>query len=235
MLPPDLTPDNAKRITAALTEMEKQTLAKFETRANKNPSGVFVMPRVEISNMTYQSFVSPQGNKLGIKLSYDIRFSVDGDFAHSIQVFPNYQDYDRRSLVGMEVLSEEITPKPAPPSYATPDIHVDLNTLVKYGSEAWYKGGVVYHFTINLIPDFVGQNATKTKFCVDEKHYENKAASLRVWQRMKLESNPVEYRIFLSGMSDGGDTEPFAPPKVFYDGFIKEGAVKCKPYKNIYF
>ena len=44
--------------------------------------------------------------------------------------------------------------------YATPQIYVDLKTLVQYGEEAWYKGGLVYHFTIKLSPNFVGQNAT---------------------------------------------------------------------------
>ena len=174
---PDLTLDEAKKITAWLTEMEKQAVAESEKRASKYPDGLFVMPRVEISNMTYQSFVSQKGNKLGMQLSYDMRFSVDGDYAHSLQVFPNYQDYNRRSLVDMDVLSEQINPQPEPPSYATPDIYVDMKTLVKYGSEAWYKGGVVYHFKINLVPDFVGQNANKTKFCVDEKHYESKVTS----------------------------------------------------------
>lgn len=235
ILPLDFTPDETRQITAWLTEMDKQALAEVEKHASKYPDGVFVMPRVEISNMTYQSFLSEKGNKLGMLLSYDMRFSIDGDFAHSLQVFPNYEDYDRRSLIGMEVLSEEINPKPDPPSYATPDIHVDLKTLVKYGSEAWYKAGVVYRFTVKLIPDFVGQNANKTTFCVDEQHYKNKVTSLRIWQKMKVDSSPVGYRIFLSGMSGGGDTEPFDPPKVYYDGFLKEGAVKCKPYKNINF
>ena len=232
---PNFTPDEATKITSWLTEIEKETLAELEQHASKHPDGVFVMPRVEISNMTYQSFLSEKGNKLGMQLSYDIRFSVDGDFAHSLQVFPNYKDYDRRALIDMDVLSEEINPKPQPPSYATPEIYVDLNTLIKYGSEAWYKGGVVYHFTVNLIPDFVGQNANKTKFCVDERHFQNKVTSLRIWQRMKNDASPVAYRIFLYGMSDGGDTGPFDPPKAYYDGFVKEGAVKCKPYKNMNF
>ena len=106
---------------------------------------------------------------------------------------------------------------------------------MKYGSEAFYKGGVVYHFTVNLVPDFVGQNANKTKFCVDEETYNNKSQSLRLWQRMKQDSRPISYRIFMYKLADGGDTEPFDPPKTYYDGFLKEGAVKCKPYKNIYF
>jgi hypothetical protein len=135
----------------------------------------------------------------------------------------------------MEVLSEEINPKPEPPSYATPQIHVDLNTLVKYGSEAWYKGGVVYHFTIKLVPDFVGQNADKTKFCVYEEQFKSNSKSLQLWQRMKQDSRPIAYRIFMYPLAWGGETEPFDPPKTYFDGFLKEGAVKCLPYKNMNF
>lgn len=235
LLPWNLAPEDAKRLAAALVEMQKQELAATEKRASKHADGVIVMPRVQISNIMYKSFVSEKGNKLGIELSYDIRFSVDGDYAHSVYAFPNYADYERRALTDMEVLSEEISPKPEPPSYATPDIHVDLKTLVMYGSEAWYKAGVVYHFTVNLVPDFVGQNANKTKFCVDEKHWESKLHGLRLWQRMKRDPRPISYRIFINKLADGGDTEPFDPPKTYYDGFLKEGAVKCLPYKNMHF
>jgi hypothetical protein len=232
---PGLAPGEAKRLAAALLEMEKEALAKLEERARKNPDGVIVMPRIEISNVTHESFVSERGNKLGIKLSYDIRFATDGDYAHSLQVFPFYEDDDMRGLIDMEVLSEEINPKPEPPSYATPQIHVDLNTLVKYGSEAWYKGGVVYHFTIKLVPDFVGQNADKTKFCVYEEQFKSNSKSLQLWQRMKQDSRPIAYRIFMYPLAWGGETEPFDPPKTYFDGFLKEGAVKCLPYKNMNF
>ena len=232
---PGLAPGEAKRLAAALLGMEKEELAKLEERARKNPDGVIVMPRIEISNVTHESFVSERGNKLGIKLSYDIRFATDGDYAHSLQVFPFYEDDDMRGLIDMEVLSEEINPKPEPPSYATPQIHVDLNTLVKYGSEAWFKGGVVYHFTIKLVPDFVGQNADKTKFCVYEEQFKSNSKSLQLWQRMKQDSRPIAYRIFMYPLAWGGETEPFDPPKTYFEGFLKEGAVKCLPYKNMNF
>lgn len=235
ILPRDLAPREAQRIATLLLEIEKEWLAKLEERARKNPDGVIVMPRIEISNVTHESFVSERGNKLGIKLSYDIRFSTDGDYAHSLQVFPFYEDVDMRGLIDLEVLSEEINPKPEPPSYATANIHVDLNTLVKYGSEAWYKGGVVYHFAIKLVPDFVGQNADKTKFCVYEEQFKNNSKSLQLWQKMKHDSRPIAYRIFMYRLAWGGETEPFDPPKTYYDGFLKDGAVKCLPDKNMNF
>jgi hypothetical protein len=150
-------------------------------------------------------------------------------------MFPFYEDEDMRGLIDMNVLSEEINPKPAPPSYATPEIYVDLKTLVSSGSEAWYKGGVVYHFTIKLIPDFVGQNASQTKFCVDEDGFKNNPKSFELWKSMKQNPRPIAYRVFMYPLAWGGETEAFDPPKVYYDGFVKEGAIKCLPDKNMNF
>jgi len=235
ILPRKLSPREARRIVPLLKEMETQALAKLAERASKNPDGVIVMPRIEISNVTHQSFVSERGNKLGMLLSYDLRFATDGDYAHSLQVFPFYEDDDMRGLINMEVISEEINPKPEPPSYATPDIFVDLKSLVSSGSEAWYKSGVVYHFTIKLIPNFVGQNKDKTKFCVDEEEFKTNPKSLQLWQKMKQDPGPIAYRIFMYRLAWGGETQPSDPPKVYYDGFLKEGAVKCLPNKNYNF
>ena len=235
ILPRKLAPQEAKKLAAALVEMEKQALSKLAERASKNPDGVIVMPRIEISNVILQSFASERGNKLGMLLSYDMRFSIDGDYAHSLQVFPVYEDEDMRGLIEMSVLSEEINPKPEPPSYATPQIYVDLKTLVRDGDEAWYKRGVVYHFTIKLIPNFVGQNANQTKFCVDEEGFKNNSKSFELWKSMKQDPRPIAYRIFMYPLAWGGETESFDPPKVYYDGFLKEGAIKCLPDKNMNF
>lgn len=151
-MPPKLPPAEATKIAAALKAIEQQAIANIEKEASKHPDGVIVMPRVEVSNVTYEPLLSEKDNRLGMRSRYDLRFSVDGDYAHSLQVFPFYEDNDVRGLVNMEVITEKIDPKPEPPSYATPQIHVDLNTLVRYGSEAWFKDAVVYHFSVDLIP-----------------------------------------------------------------------------------
>lgn len=235
ILPRKLSPREARKIADMLKQMETQALARLAERARKDPEGIIVMPRIEISNVTHQSFASDRGNKLGMLLSYDMSFATDGDYAHSLQVFPFYEDDDMRGLIDMEVLSEEINPKPEPPSYATPQIYVDLKTLVRYGSEAWYKRGVVYHFTVKLVPNFVGENKDRTKFCVDEERFKTNPNSLQRWQKIKHDQGPIAYRIFMYPLAWGGETEPSDPPKIYYDGFLKEGAVKCLPNKNYNF
>jgi hypothetical protein len=107
-LPGKLSLREASDIATMLKQMETEALAQLAERARKNPDGVIVMPRIEISNVTHQSFASERGNKLGILLSYDMSFATDGDYAHSLQVFPFYEDDDMRGLINMQVLSEEI-------------------------------------------------------------------------------------------------------------------------------
>jgi len=52
---------------------------------------------------------------------------------------------------------------------------------------------------------------------------------------MKQDTRPIAYRIFMYPLAWGGETEPFDPPKTYFDGFLKEGAVKCLPHKNVNF
>jgi hypothetical protein len=235
LVPPQLPKAEATKITAMLKAFEQQEIANLEKQVSKHGDGVIVMPRVTVSHITYEPFLSEKHNRLGMRLRYDLRFSVDGNYAHSLQVFPVYKDENVRGLVNMEVVNEKIEPKPEPPSYATPDIHVDLNTLVRYGSEAWFKAAVVYHFSIDLAPNFVGQNAKRTKFCVYEDQYTHSAESQRTWEAIKMSSVPIKYRIFINKMDWSGETKPFYPPRIFFEGFLKEGAAKCKPHKNVNF
>jgi hypothetical protein len=235
LVPPQLPKAEATTITAMLKAFEQHAIANLEKEVIKHGDGVIVMPRVEVSHVTYEPFRSEKHNRLGMRLRYDLRFSVDGDYAHSLQVFPFYKDDNVRGLVNMEVVNERVEPRPEPPSYATPDIHVDLNTLVRYGSDARFKAAVVYHFSIELAPNFVGQNANRTKFCIYEDQFKDSVESQRTWEAMKMSSVPIKYNIFINKMDWSGQTKSFYPPKIFYEGFLKEGTAKCKPYKNVNF
>jgi len=232
IVPPGYPPIETKGIAALLKNLEQEAIAKMEKEVSKYSDGVIVMPRVETSNVTYEPLMSEKGNPLGVRLKYDIVFSTDADYAHSLHLFPDYAVGDSRGLVAMEVINEKIDPRPEPPSYATAQTHVDMNSLLKYGTAAWFKGGVIYHFAVDLVPDFVGQNAGKTKFCIDEEHYKTKVKSQQAWEATKTSSTTVKYRVIMNRINYTGETEPFHPPRIFYDGFLKEGAVKCKPHKN---
>lgn len=232
LFPSHLPRVEAKAMVVWLKAFEQQEIANMEKGVSKTPDGVIVIPRVETTNVTYEPLLSEKGNPLGMRLSYDLLFSTDGNYAHSLHVLPIYEVEGFRGLVAMEVINEKIFPKPEPPSFATPQIHVDMNTLLKHGSEAWFKGGVIYHFMVDLAPDFVGQNTSKTKFCVDDEHYKSKVKSQQIWEAMKASSTPIKYRVVFNRIDYAGETAAFYPPRIFHDSFLREGAVKCKLYNN---
>lgn len=235
LVPTNLKPAEAKKVQESLIELQRQAKANMERESAKHADGLIVLPRVRVSGVTYEPYISDKLNTLGIRLRYNIEYSVDGDYAHSLNIAPNYQDADLRGVIELQIIRERIDPKPARPSNATPDIHVDLETLVQDGTTAWYRGGTVYHFVIDLVPNFVGQNASKTKFCVDEIHYESRGKSPKAWAQVMMSDVRVAYDISMREVNYGGSTEPFMPPKAFYEGFVREGAVRCKPNKNIHF
>ena len=59
-----------------LEAIDKQARAQFTDESKRRPDGVIVIPRTEVSNFTYEPFLSPMGSPLGMRLKYDMRFSA---------------------------------------------------------------------------------------------------------------------------------------------------------------
>ncbi len=231
LIPPGFPPARAKEIRQMLEAIDKQARAQFVDESKRRPDGVIVIPRIEVSNFTYEPFSSPMGNPLGMRLKYDMRFSADGNYAHSFHAFPLYTDADFRGQVEMKVFRESIEPRPERPT-TDPNIWHDPNTLILYGSEAGYRADTTYHFVVDLIPDYIFQNAAKTKFCVFNLKFKESLKARNVWRVLKASSRPVRYRVSMQKVDFAGDTEDFYPPKAFTDSFLSEGAEDCKPYAN---
>jgi len=231
LIPPGFPPARAKEIRQMLEAIDKQARAQFADESKRRPDGVIVIPRIEVSNFTYEPFLSPMGNLLGMRLKYDMRFSADGNYAHSFHAFPLYTDIDFRGKVEMKVFRESIEPRPERPT-TDPNIWHDPNTLILHGSEAGYRADTTYHFVVDLIPDYVFQNAAKTKFCVYNLKFKESIKAQNVWRVIKASSRPVRYRVSMQKADFDGDTEDFHPLKAFTDSFLSEGAEDCKPYAN---
>ena len=89
-----------------------------------------------------------------------------------------------------------------------------------------------------FLPDFptnIKETLIKLNFAYPKNNFKSNPKSLQLWQRMKQDTRPIAYRIFMYPLAWGGETEPFDPPKTYFDGFLKEGAVKCLPHKNVNF
>ena len=230
--PPQLplgAPLDSAKVLKSLEAEDERTKARYAKEAETNPQGVIVIPRLQVLSVYYSSFLSANGNPIGIQIRYEARFSQNGTYSPSPFIFPVYDDYDLRGSVEMKVTDEKIEPLPEVQySFQLPD-------LLKYDTGATYKTGVTYHFTVDLVPDYVIQNATKDKFCIYVRKFSGSQKMQAIWDNLRSNGAPIKYRVEIRNSDFNGETEPFHSQKSFLASFVKEGAQDCGPNPNVNF
>jgi hypothetical protein len=208
------------RLTA---EMTRQAVARLEEDLKKLSDRVIVMPRQRVFNVTYAPFSSPSARPLGIRVEYDVEFSQDGYFNPELHLFPAYDNEEWRSRIDMRVLNGSIAPEPAEagPPQKQPNI-------LAYGAGYRYKKGTTYHFTADMVPDYVLQNEAKTKFCVyDQKFKYGDQKTRAVWAAIRASQTPMSYTVHIKNSDFHGIIENFYSLGAFYKSFVAEGARDC--------
>ncbi len=166
----------------------------------------------EVFDMKDETLTSSQGNTVGIRLTYSMRFPDSNYFWHSPYVFP--EKYLGVSIwTDMRMVNRTIDP---------PMIGTDLLR---------YEQGKTYNFIVDLIPYFVVPNAdhTRTRPCIMKPPKEYTDA----FQKVINSDEAVHFNITIAGTNFRGATANPYSPKVFYDSAIKEGAFECiSPYQR---
>jgi hypothetical protein len=107
--------------------------------ATRFQPGDLHLTRAAISNATYEPLVSPNGNPLGLRIHFTVRFSAAAAYDLTPHVFPVYSEYRWRGEIGMRTLT-----LPTPAQYS-PDTD--------------------YQLTYDLIPAYVANNRDGS-YCV---------------------------------------------------------------------
>lgn len=228
-LPPGLPAANAQQIQAMVDAYEQQMKSRLEEAKRAYPDGLIPVTRTGVQRVTYEPFVSQSGNVLGMRIRYDVQFSTDGVYRVYPHVFPVYAAFRWRGEVTMKVQDESIDPPPE----ALPGS--DARTLLRYSVPARYKGGVVYHVTADLVPDYVIYNTDRTRACIYNYKFQPIPARAATWEAIKASDAPAKYRVDLEGADFQGETDPFFPQRTFYENFLREGAPDCGPTPNTHF
>ncbi len=92
------------------------------------------------------------------------------------------------------------------------------------GAVLRYEQGKVYNFTTDLIPDFLIQNATKTKLYIQKPFKEHAAG----FDKLIETGGNLHYKISVSGTKYQGLTRNAYNPKTFYESARKEGALELE-------
>jgi hypothetical protein len=109
-----------------------------------------------------------------------------------------------------------------------------------FGGRGIFKAGVIYNFSVDMIPNYVYYNEQKGSFCLQTKAYIQAGGpagpahpGLRErFEREVMSETKLRYRISISGIDlDGWQpmlTERTYAPNVWYQSYRREGAVDCQ-------
>lgn len=215
-LPPGISAEHAAQLRRMLEDHQQQARKKLIEEGRRNPDGTITLPRVEVSEATYEPLISNSGNVIGLRLRYALRVSQDGRYAFSPLVWPIYAGENSRGKIEMHAIAVNV--EPLPEGGTSQSIALQL----RYGGSATYRAGNTYRFVVDTIPNFAIQNAQKTRFCIMPATF-------------KGSDQPISYGANIGWTTFRGRTGSFSGPGVFYQSFLKEGARECSPGGNINF
>lgn len=224
-LPPNTPPEMAGRMTQMADESLRHVIETLEGEIAKQPDGVVVFPRTIVSNVAYAPLFSAAGHPLGLRVTYEVKFSSDGYYNPKLRVIPIYQRDDLRGLIDMHAVEGSIDPLPA--VVGTPQ---QQPNILAYGAGYRYTAATTYRFTADLIPDFIIQNEAKTKFCIySRKQLESypSAEKTAAWTQLLASKSPTTYKIWIGNSDFVGSIDDSFAPGTFRASFAAEGAHDC--------
>lgn len=194
--------------------------------------GEYKVIRAHIVDWNDEPLLSEKGNPIGVRLKYSIRFPVDGSYSPFPSLYPERASRGFTGALGMRVHKGSVEPEP--------DGAQKSNQLI-FGGRGTFKVGVVYNFSVDLIPNYVFFNEQKGAFCLQTKAYIQPSGpgasgghpALRErFEREVMSETKIRYRLSISGVDLNGRqpmlTERTYAPNVWYQSYRREGAVDCQ-------
>jgi hypothetical protein len=191
--------------------------------------GEYNVIRAELVSWKDEVLLSEKGNPVGIRLKYSMRFPVDGSYSPFPSLHPARTGYGFTGALGMRVNKGSVEPEP--------DGAQKSNQWI-FGGRGIFKTGVVYNFTVDLIPNYAYFNEQKGSFCLQTKAYIQPSGTpsqptLRErFEREVMSQTKIRYRLSISGAdSDWRQpllTENTYAPNAWYQSYRREGAGDCQ-------
>jgi hypothetical protein len=221
-IPPGVSAAEAKRMEQLADAAAQEAIAKMENELTKDAGGVIVMPRTRVSNVMYAPYLSEAGHPLGVRISFDAEFSADGYYNPELHLVPYYKNEDWRGRIEMKALTGSIEPQPA--ESGSPQMRPHI---LAFGAGYLYRGRTTYHFTAELVPDYVFQNEKKTKLCIFRQKYKYSPSMQAAWGEILASNAPTKYRLYIDNAEFSGEIEGLHAQGTLFKSFVAEGAQDC--------
>ncbi len=187
--------------------------------------GEYRIIRARVLSWEDEPLLSGKGNPIGIRLKFSISFPVDGSYSPFPSVYPERVSHGFTGALGMRVHRGSVEPGP--------DGATKSNQWI-FGGRGTFKAGVVYKFTVDMIPNYAVFNEQKGAFCLQAKAYGAQGGQPALRERYEREVTSevkIRYRFAVSGTDlDGRQpslTENAYTPNTWRQGYRREGAVEC--------
>jgi hypothetical protein len=194
--------------------------------------GEYKVIRAEVVSWSDEPLLSEKGNPIGIRLKYSVRFPVDGSYSPFPSLYPERASRGFTGALGMRVHKGSVEPEPDGAQKSSQWI---------FGGRGTFNAGVVYNFSVDLVPNYVFFNEQKGAFCLQTKAYVQPGGlgspgghpGLRErFEREVMSETKLRYRLSISGIDlDGRQsllTERSYAPIVWHQSYRREGAVDCQ-------
>lgn len=185
-------------------------------------SGEYKIVRAQVVEWSDELLLSEKGNPIGLRLKFAIRFPVDGQYSPYPQAFPERITSAYTGALSLRV--HRSTVEPLPEGLQQPQ-------QMFFSGRPAFKSGVVYRFSVDLIPSYANYNDQKKSFCLMTKSYNQQGIRER-FEREVTSATRFRYRLSFSGTDLEGRTpvltENTYSPAVWHRGFIKDGVTECQ-------
>jgi len=88
------------------------------------------------------------------------------------------------------------------------------------GGPARYEPNTDYPLTFDFIPSYVARLAGRTCISIP-------TSGLATWEAIMASTQPVKYRVDISGVDFVSETAPLAPARTWFEGHRREGVADC--------
>jgi hypothetical protein len=191
--------------------------------------GEYKVIRAKIVTWNDEPLLSEKGNPIGIRLKYSILFPLDGSYSPFPSLYPERASRGFTGALGMRVQKGSVEPEP--------DGAQKSNQWI-FGGRGTFRAGVVYNFSVDLIPNYVFYNEQKGAFCLQTKAFVQPGGpgappGLRErFEREVMSETKIRYRLSISGIDLNGRqpllTERTYAPNAWYQSYRREGAGDCQ-------
>jgi hypothetical protein len=225
-VPPGLPADIAEAFTQMIDRQSPEVIAERQALVAKSPTGMLVMPRVNVYDPMYEPLLSGQG-PVGMRITYAVRFSETGRYNPGLHV---YAQDPGDNIIGRNPMNVRLsTISPAPRLPHAPSEYADtFRVLMSQLADFLYEADTAYSFTVELVPNFVSLERVVFTPCLSMmQRFLNLRDPQAAFERLKNDNGPVTYRVSIGHRAFEGKVDGFYAESAMYRTFVADQTPPC--------